>query len=644
MNNTMRASASASSALPIFDFNETLLSPKDLERHVSLRVRVFLFVSAWGSMAWFLVAPFVDSIRVGYGVSLIVFQFWWLSIMLWVCRWDYHGIETCQRKFDEAMARLRAEKGGHSVPPGGYTVPELMHWVIVPNYKEDVDMLRATLNAIAMQSVGTRRICVLLAAEGAERGVLEKLAPLAAEFPEFRKFVINVHQLREGEIAGKSSNTSAAFRSLCAAVYKATKDARLARVADALELDFAHWHESPDTRGNDFSAFNAVLERGVITVMDADSILHPFHLYGIEESYHFEHHSARNQCIWQAPIANMINMNRVPAASRLTSIIVSLHELACLLHPDQQQKMPFSTYSLTTQLALDMGGWASDVLAEDWHCFARAFFAKRGACTMVPLHFPVLCYAVEEKTYWGSLVARFVQARRHAWGVIEVACIFAFWRDTPWYQRPRLAAFLAILWKTFKLHFITIFQTPMIIGSTLFQLRLVSEGFAVTNVPHDRFNEPNYKDALWLIFVLTSFLMVLLPLITVFSFSVAVRYEDLLRSQHIEAQRWVSLEGLARRVGVKNYAPASADAAAFDCPNESIPREVSDYLADNITMPRSSLWRRVSLFVEFLLVMPVSCLIYGFLPALISQTILPFRKHYTYVVASKPQKSQMNAV
>lgn len=628
----------------MFDFNETQLSPKDLERHVSLRIRILLFVSAWVSTTWFLVVPFIDSMRVGYGVTLLLFQVWWLSIMLWVCRWSYAGLSACQRNFEMAMFSIRTEKDGHTTLASGYTVPELVHWIIIPNYKEDLGILRASLNASAMQSIGAQRICILLACEGVEEGALEKLQPLAAEFPEFRKFIVNVHQLGEGEVAGKSANTSAAFRSLCAATYSATKDVRLMSVATNLARDFEHWHESNDVRANDFAVFNAVMERGVVTVIDADSVLHPFHLYGLEQSYHFQHRAVHDRCIWQAPIANLLNMWRTPSVTRLTSIIVSLHELASLMQPEQQ-KLPFSTYSLTVKLALDMGGWASDVLAEDWHCYERIFFAKRGNCTIVPLYFPVLCYGVEETTYWRSLKARFEQARRHAWGVIEVACVFGFWRDTPWYQRPPLTSFAALFWKTFKLHFITIFQTPMIIGSTIFHARLIAEGFAVTNIPHDRFDAPNYKDALWMIYSLTSCLALVLPLITILSFLTALRYERLLRAQQIEAHNWVALESVAKRCGVANYvARPRSGSVRYSCPNELMPYEVSDYLNKNIRMPRSGLCDRIALFLEFLIVMPLASLIYGFLPALISQSILPFRKHYAYVVAPKPQKSQLGFV
>jgi hypothetical protein len=585
----------AAPVLPIFDYNETLLSPKDLERHVSWRVRIFLFASAWGSMAWFIGAPLFESLRLQYGVVLLVFQIWWLYIMLWVCGWAYYGMQLCNAEFSDSIEKLRNDKHAHTLLENGYTVPDLIHWIIVPNYKEGVEMLRGTLQSLALQSIGPQRICVLMACEGAEPGAVEKLMPLAAEFPEFRKFVFNVHRLRPGEIAGKSANVSAAFRSLCSAVYHATKDERLARTAEALALDFAEWRESPDARGNSSTAYTHVIDRGIITVIDADSILHPFHLYGIEKSYHFERHSTHNQCIWQAPIANMINMYSVPAASRLTSIIVSLHELASLVHPTQQ-KLPFSTYSLTTKLALDMGGWASDVLAEDWHCYARAFFAKRGECEVVPVHYPVLCYAVEETSYCASLNARFVQARRHAWGVIEVACLYAFWRDTPHYNRPSLYAFVALLWKMFKLHFITIFQTPMVIGAAIYNQQLAQLGYTLT--------EARTGDPIWWIFALTSALMAVLPLLTVFSFLLAICYERLLRVQRQQAHVYVST-----------------------------PRH---HNVDQITMPSSSLLRRGMLFVEFLLVMPLTSLFYGFLPSLISQTVLLFRKHYTYVVAAKP--------
>jgi hypothetical protein len=564
-----------------FNFKETFLSPKDLELHVSRRIRVFLFVSAWFSVVWFICGASVESIRFIYGSVLVIFQLWWTFIIVWVCFWGYQGMKKCAAVFQEARDNLTS---GHTFNVGGYVVPDLIHWVIVPNYKEHVDVVRGTLRALSLQSIGAQRICIILACEAAEIGASEKLLPLASEFPGFCKIVINTHVLRPGEAAGKSANVSCAFRSLCAAVHEATRDDRLLAVASELALDFTNWKECPDARSKNTSVYNSVLDLGIVTVVDADSILHPFHLYEIEKSYHFDHHADHDRCIWQAPICNMLNMYDVPAVSRLASITVSVHELASLMHPTEQ-KLPFSTYSLTTKLALDMGGWASDVLAEDWHCFSRAFFAKRGLCKVVPLHFPVLCYSVEEETYLKSIHARFVQACRHAWGVIEVSSAFAFWRDLPWYNRPAWYSFVAVLWKMFKLHFITIFQTPMVIGTTIFNWNLAKEGYSIT--------EPRNLDPLWWIFSFTTLLMTVLPVVTIFTTILAIKYETLLSQQRSD-------------------------------------------MRSELTMPASSLSSRFLLALEFLFVMPATSLLFGFIPALIAHSCMLFRKHYTYVVASKP--------
>lgn len=121
--------------------------------------------------------------------------------------------------------------------------------------------MRASLMSLAAQSIGARRIAIVMATEAAEQDGLRKaqvcenclwfcflvlvcrrvalctanatlfvvhfitsvtlhVVPftqtLAAEFPEFRKFVATLHVLRDGECAGKSANCSSAFRSLCA--------------------------------------------------------------------------------------------------------------------------------------------------------------------------------------------------------------------------------------------------------------------------------------------------------------------------------------------------------------------------------------------------------------------------------------------
>jgi hypothetical protein len=42
----------------------------------------------------------------------------------------------------------------------GYQTPEIVHWMIIANYKEDLDVMRATLNALSVQSIGAHRVIV----------------------------------------------------------------------------------------------------------------------------------------------------------------------------------------------------------------------------------------------------------------------------------------------------------------------------------------------------------------------------------------------------------------------------------------------------------------------------------------------------
>lgn len=536
-------------------------------------------------------------------------------MLLWVCVYSHKGLRMCEKEFTLAHSKIEKNKNAHKNSESGYIVPQITHWVIIPNYKERVEIIRQTLEAIAMQSIGPERICIILAYEAAEDGARAKLLDLPMRFKEFRKFVLHEHRLLAGEVAGKSANESSAFRSLCAVAYDATKDKSLENLASS--VDRSAWSDYTAHTLEEGDLFSNFANQSVVTIMDADSILHQYHLYGIEKSYNFTNHDERYRCIWQAPISNMMNMYSVPAPSRLMCMIVSLHEMASLAHPTQQ-KLPFSTYSLSAKLAIDMGGWASDVLAEDWHCMARAFFATLGSVRIVPLFFPVLCYAVKESTYWTSCTARFEQAKRHAWAVIEIACVYAFWRSIPSEHRPLLGDYLAMLWKMFKLHYIAIFQTPMVVGSLIFNTQLANVGFS--------FFTPQPDNPLWLVFAVSTVLMSILPLLTIVSFRTALLYESVLRNQRLCANDHADMSGIASRIQICDDGEKNDYDLAF----------LFTRILQRMTMPKSSNWQRLRLLTEFIFVMPVTSLVYGFLPSIISHTILLFRTHYSYVVAPKP--------
>jgi hypothetical protein len=115
---------------------------------------------------------------------------------------------------------------------------------------------------------------------------------------------------------------------------------------------------------------------------------------------------------------------------RLVNAYSTAFELAYLAAP-WWQPMPISSYSLSLRL-LDMSGyWDTDVIAEDWHMFIKAFFARNAEVKIEPVFLPFLAHATTGETLWVAIVNRYQQTLRHAWGSKEVGYIIAKMLEHP---------------------------------------------------------------------------------------------------------------------------------------------------------------------------------------------------------------------
>jgi hypothetical protein len=142
---------------------------------------------------------------------------------------------------------------------------------------------------------------------------------------------------------------------------------------------------------------------------------------------------------WQAAILFYNNIWRVPIFVRVVHTIYSINGIAELMRPGSN--FNYSTYSISWRLIEKSGFWDSDVVPEDWHLFFKAFFANRGDVELESVYLPLYADAAEGQTYWGSLKAQYVQNRRWAWGITDIA--FAMTRFIKFRKRVPIAAFLA---------------------------------------------------------------------------------------------------------------------------------------------------------------------------------------------------------
>jgi hypothetical protein len=267
----------------------------------------------------------------------------------------------------------------------GVRPTDVRHMVVVPNYREPLDVLRRTLDALALQHRAAERLFVVLGMEERESGARAKGEMLASEYADsFARVHVTVHPPDlPGEVAGKGSN-----------------EAWAARHARDL-LDEMGWDP----------------ELVTLTSCDADSLLHPTYFSAL--SALFAEHPKRHSAMWQAPLFYYNNMWEVPAPIRFTTWFGQIGQLAELAMPFYAA-MPISTYTLSLRLAEDIGWWDTDVISEDWHVYLQCHFQRQGDMRLEPVFLPTSADCTGGPTWMRAMHNRFTQVMRHSWGAEDV--------------------------------------------------------------------------------------------------------------------------------------------------------------------------------------------------------------------------------
>jgi len=276
-----------------------------------------------------------------------------------------------------------ADQGGGRIAWG-----DVLHCVLIPNYKEDADILREAIDSCARSSVAKNQMVLVLAFEAREPNVEAKARELVDEYSSKFLHVLSTFHPADlpNETPGKSSNTRWAAQKLWA-------------FADQKK----DWNQ------------DALL----LTISDADSDFHVSYFEALTTKFCSVGKLKRERTIWQAPILHYKNYHTQPAIVALTSMFVAQHELANLADPSSTA-LPYSSYSVSSNLARFVGGWDPDWISEDWHMFLKCFLNTRGEVSVEGIFLPVVNYTPEDVTYTGSLIARWEQAKRHALGISEM--------------------------------------------------------------------------------------------------------------------------------------------------------------------------------------------------------------------------------
>jgi len=300
---------------------------------------------------------------------------------------------------------------------------DVLHVVILPNYKEDENMLLQTLEGIAESPMARSCIRVVLAMEEREGPAAEaKASRLIARMADrFADICATYHPADlPGDLVGKSSNTQWA--------YQRALQRYAAKVA---QLDAS---------------------RVFITVGDADTLWHRQYFSYIAYDGLCMPKRERQWALWQPVMLLMRNLYSCPGPNRISGYITLMYELSGLVQCGAVPHTVFSSYSLTLKLASHrlVGGWDRDVIAEDHHMYIKCFAAPLweqaqersvarsagatcgadadGRAAIVPrvhlrpVFLPATSFLIESSDGWlASVRDRFQQARRHSQGVAELS-------------------------------------------------------------------------------------------------------------------------------------------------------------------------------------------------------------------------------
>ncbi|CAK7567265.1 MAG: hypothetical protein SEPTF4163_005227 [Sporothrix epigloea] len=279
------------------------------------------------------------------------------------------------------------------------TLDQIIHAIVIPNYKEEVDTLRETLDVLASHSHARFTYDVYLAMEQREKGAEIKAMSLIAEFvKKFRSIDFTLHPADiPNECPGKGSNVDWAARKLSERYpIECRKDVIVTGIDVRPPLPTADSHLS--------SNFFSLLTR--------------MHLSFPETS---------GTTLYAAPIIFDRNAHRVPAIVRVADILWCAAGMSGL-YRGSTIAPPTSVYSLPLQLVDRVGGWdcGSEAIGEDLHMFLKCFFALNGNLTVRTILSPISQTNVTAGGYGkgvngilSDMRARYQQALRHMWGALD---------------------------------------------------------------------------------------------------------------------------------------------------------------------------------------------------------------------------------
>lgn len=264
-------------------------------------------------------------------------------------------------------------------------VNNIYQLIIIAAYNETADVLEPTIQSLINSSFDKSRMIICLAYE--ERGgvaMRRTAGAISRKYKDyFYDFVAVEHpQGVPHEIIGKGSNISFAGRNMSQYLRQ-------------------HKIKSEDV---------------IATTLDADN--RPHQAYFDYITYEFVTRLNRQNLVFQPVALFLNNIWDTPAPVRVSAAGDSIFNTVNTARIHKIRN--FAAHSQPMATLEKMNFWSSRTIVEDGHQYWRSFFFLKGQYDIIPIRVPIYQDAVLSSRYYKTLLARFVQVRRWAYGASDV--------------------------------------------------------------------------------------------------------------------------------------------------------------------------------------------------------------------------------
>jgi len=337
-------------------------------------------IATWGTFVTLVVLAIVNPFALS--MVVILFAIYWLVRIFIITYFLVYGyISYSQARKIDWYQRLITDF------PDQYH--QYFHLAIVPSYKEDISILRHTLNSIHLSNYPKGKLIVVIAFEERDKDLAPKYGPiLSEEFKDaFGGLLITYHPADiPGEVRGKGPNITWAGRQ---------------------SLQYIDKREIPH-------------QDVIVTTLDADNRVDRDYFANLTWNY-LKTPDPIHKSFQPLPMF-FNNIWKVPLPVKLTALGSTFWQLIQAMRPHYSRNFAAHAQNLAALVETDF--WSVTTVVEDGHQYWRSYFKFNGNHHVVPIPVPVYMDAVQGDSLLDTFREQYLQRRRWFWGVSDVPFVF----------------------------------------------------------------------------------------------------------------------------------------------------------------------------------------------------------------------------